>query len=143
MERDVTILLLRLAFLAVLYFFLFQLLVVLWRDLRVPVAPVAAAPPVPALDVLVAAATGKASGEALTLAAVTSLGRALHNTVILADPSVSAEHALVSYRLGQWWVEDLGSTNGTFLNDAPVEQPTVIHTGDLLRFGAVQVRVRL
>lgn len=143
MASDVTILLLRLAFLAVLYVFLFQLLIIMWRDLRAPAPPVQQAPAGPALDVLAPAATGKLIGEALSLAAVTSLGRGVQNTIVLADPSVSTEHALVTYRLGQWWIEDLGSTNGTHLNDTLVDQPTVIHTGDILRLGSVQVRVRL
>ncbi len=143
MERDVAILLLRLAFLAVLYVFLFQLLVILWRDLRVtaPAAPQAAGGP--ALDVIVPGASGKTVGEALPLAAITSIGRGAQNACILADPSVSAEHALVSYRLGQWWIEDLGSTNGTYLNDLAIEQPTVMHTGDIVRLGSVQLRARL
>jgi FHA domain len=142
-ERDVTILLLRLGLLAVLYFFLFQLLVVMWRDLRQPAGTVRPEQPVSGLDVLEAAASGKVVGETLPLEAVTSLGRSAQNTIILADQSVSAEHALVSYRLGQWWVEDLRSTNGSYLNDLRIEQPTVIHTGDVVRFGAVRLRVRL
>ncbi len=88
---------------------------------------------------------GKANrpAERWPLPAITGLGRSTHNAIVLADQSVSGEHALVSFRLGQWWIEDLGSTNGTFINDAPVEQPTVIHTGDILRLGSVRLRVRL
>ena len=143
MERDVTILLLRLALLAALYFFVFQLLVALWRDLRQPAGHAHQDQAPAGLDVLDPAATGKELGETLALEAISGLGRAPHNAIVLADPSVSAEHALVSYRLGQWWVEDLGSTNGTHVNDTRVEQPTVIHTGDVLRLGSVRLRVRL
>jgi pSer/pThr/pTyr-binding forkhead associated (FHA) protein len=145
MEREVTILLLRLGLVAVLYFFLFQLLVVLWRDLKPQTAP-GASPRIaagPALEVIDAAASGRATGDSLVLQTITSLGRSEQNMVTLADPGISADHALVSYRLGQWWVEDVGSTNGTFLNDVLVEQPTVIHSGDVIRLGMVRLRVRI
>lgn len=143
MERDVTILLLRLGLVAVIYFFLFELLVVLWRDLHSPVRPVAPAQqPSAALELVEPGDTGRSMGETVALEAVTRLGRAQQNTVILADSSVSGEHALVSYRLGRWWVEDLESRNGTYINDMRVEQPTVLTTGDVLRLGVVRLRVR-
>lgn len=145
MERDIAILALRLGFIAALYFFLFQLLVVLWRDLRQPGPRLAttAEQLAPCLEVLEPAGSGRAFGEMLTLAPITRLGREEHNTFVLADTSVSAEHALVSYRLGQWWVEDLVSTNGTRVNDAAIDQPTVLRSGDIIGLGAVRLRVRV
>jgi len=141
-ERDLTILLLRIGLVAVLYFFLFQLFVVLWRDLRQPAAAPHAVP-THGLIVLEPAGSGQAAGETIALQAITSLGRSELNTIVLADQSVSAEHALASYRLGQWWIEDLGSTNGTFINDMGVEQPTVLRTGDVIRLGSVRLRAQL
>jgi hypothetical protein len=140
-ERDITVLLLRLGLLAVLYFFLFQLLVVLWRDLRAPERGIGRTQAGASLDLLDAAA---ANGPAtFPLGALTSLGRGPQNSIVLADQSVSAEHALISSRLGQWWVEDIGSTNGSFLNDERLTQPAVIQTGDIIRLGVVRLRVRL
>ena len=45
--------------------------------------------------------------------------------------------ARMCYRQGQWWVEDLQSTNGTYLNDEPVSSPLVITSGDQVRCGQV------
>ncbi len=145
MERDVTILLLRIGLVAVLYFFLFQLLLVLWRDLR---PQSAASPPPqaatgPALDVIDPAGSGKAAAETIPLQTITSLGRGPQNTIVLNDISISADHALISYRLGQWWVEDVGSRNGTYLNDVRIDQPTVIHGSDVVRVGMVSLGVRV
>ena len=46
------------------------------------------------------------------------------------DDSVSARHARLSYHHNQWWLEDLGSTNGTLLNQARVQMPTVVISED-------------
>lgn len=144
MQGDVLILLLRLALLAALYVFLFQVFALLWRDLRPPApAPSPQERSPAALEVLEAGATGHPAGELLYLEPVTSLGRTPQNTVVLGDSSVSAHHALVTYRMGQWWVEDSGSTNGTLVNNLPVTQATVISTGDVLRLGNVYLRARI
>jgi len=55
----------------------------------------------------------------------------------LDDQTVSAQHTRLSYHQGQWWVEDLPSTNGTFLNQENVAVPLVITNGDELRCGQV------
>ncbi len=55
--------------------------------------------------------------------------------------TVSAHHARLSYHHNQWWVEDLGSTNGTFLNDRLVTGPTVIARGDQLGCGEARVEI--
>ncbi len=128
-----------------LYLFLLLVAVVAWRELRaVPSLPPAARP-APAgygyLTVVEAAASGRTPGEILPLQAITLLGRGAGNTIVLSDPSVSAVHALLTYRQGRWWLEDRGSTNGTVLNGVLVEQPTVASFGDLIELG--QVRLRL
>jgi pSer/pThr/pTyr-binding forkhead associated (FHA) protein len=143
MPHDVAILMLRLGLVAVIYVFLFQLVIVLWRDLRQP-APVSA--PVrsqAALEVIDPGASGRATGELITIDTITSIGRSEANAVSISDPAVSTRHALLSFRLGQWWLEDVGSSNGTFLNDVRVVQPVVIQSGDVLRLGGVRLRVQV
>ena len=61
----------------------------------------------------------------------------------LEDPTLSAQHARLSYHHTQWWVEDLGSTNGTFLNGETVGKPVVLTSGDELRLGGVVIEVKL
>ena len=48
---------------------------------------------------------------------------------------VSIRHARLFYTKNQWWVEDLKSTNGTYLNGEDVVVPTILKTGDILSFG--------
>jgi pSer/pThr/pTyr-binding forkhead associated (FHA) protein len=53
----------------------------------------------------------------------------------LDDESVSAHHAKLSFHHGQWWIEDLESTNGTRLNLDKLTTPTVVTTGDEIKCG--------
>jgi pSer/pThr/pTyr-binding forkhead associated (FHA) protein len=61
----------------------------------------------------------------------------------LDDQTVSSQHARLSYHQQQWWLEDLASTNGTFLNGEAVTAPVVITHGDELRLGHMGVRIEL
>ncbi len=65
------------------------------------------------------------------------LGRAAENAVRVVDETVSAYHARMWYQSGQWWLEDLGSRNGTRVNDVAVEQPLVLAYGDHVCIGRV------
>lgn len=71
-----------------------------------------------------------------------TFGRTGPATVILGDPYVSDRHAHVFHDGRDWMVEDLGSTNGTFLNRVKVTSPTPIAAGDQLGIGKTIVEVR-
>jgi pSer/pThr/pTyr-binding forkhead associated (FHA) protein len=71
-----------------------------------------------------------------------TFGRASESTVAVADPYVSDHHAHVFHDGQDWLVEDLGSTNGTFLNQVKVTSPTPIEAGDQLGIGKTVVEVR-
>ncbi|MBA2627039.1 MAG: FHA domain-containing protein, partial [Gemmatimonadales bacterium] len=68
---------------------------------------------------------------------VTSVGRAEYNDVVLPDASVSTMHAKLQRRDGVWIVLDLGSTNGTFVDDELVGDEAPLSPGTTLRFGEV------
>ncbi len=55
--------------------------------------------------------------------------------------TVSSEHARLSFHHNQWWVEDLQSKNGTFLNEERLYTPTVAITNDELRCGEVHLKI--
>ena len=63
------------------------------------------------------------------------IGRDPNCECTINSKTVSTHHARLSYDRGQWWVEDLESTNGTLLNQEPVAAPTVMAPGDQLRCG--------
>jgi pSer/pThr/pTyr-binding forkhead associated (FHA) protein len=81
-------------------------------------------------------------GEAVevhTLRPINLLGRAADNTICIADKAVSAYHARLSFQDGQWWLEDLGSRNGTRVNESRVEGPLVVTFGDVIHLGGVSL----
>lgn len=64
------------------------------------------------------------------------IGRDPDNAVVLSDPTVSSHHAVVFLRDGAVVLKDLGSTNGTFVNEAAVQQEQLLRVGDVIRMGA-------
>lgn len=69
-----------------------------------------------------------------------TLGRAPDNTIVLQDNTVSSRHARLFLQGHQWYVQDLGSTNGTFVNEQRVSQHPV-RIGDKLRLGAIVIQI--
>jgi pSer/pThr/pTyr-binding forkhead associated (FHA) protein len=140
---DIFILGLRIAFIVLIYLFIFQVMRVIVRDLR-QVAPAdAQAQPRSKYGRLVVVEPGRsrlAPGTVFTLQAVTSLGRKPSNTIVLDDDFVSGEHSLVSWRDNRAWLEDVASTNGTFLNESEIGRPTPIAEGDIIGIGDVRLK---
>lgn len=71
-----------------------------------------------------------------------TFGRAEGSTVVLDDAYISDHHARVFLSDGEWCIADLGSTNGTFLNQVKVTAATPIAAGDQLGIGKTTVQVR-
>jgi pSer/pThr/pTyr-binding forkhead associated (FHA) protein len=128
----------RILFLVLLYGFLFAVARVLLRDLRA-----ASRGPVQLGRLVVVASPHDEppAGATLELDAVTTLGRDVNNAIVVDDPFASAEHAVLTFRGGAWYVEDLGSTNGTFVNGVPVERVAGLGFGDELQVGEVRFRL--
>lgn len=72
-----------------------------------------------------------------------TLGRDPGCDIPLVDDTVSTRHAQLTYHHGQWWLDDLASTNGTILNEAAVSMPTVITSGDEIICGSTHLIVTL
>jgi pSer/pThr/pTyr-binding forkhead associated (FHA) protein len=72
-----------------------------------------------------------------------TIGRDPSCEFLVADETVSARHALLSYHHAQWWLEDLGSRNGTRLNQVAVQAPTALARGDQIRCGDALLVVHL
>ena len=69
------------------------------------------------------------------------IGRDPACEIQLNDETVSNQHARLWFRNKQWWIEDLLSTNGTFLNDERLEIPTILISGDEVRIGKVLLTI--
>ena len=139
------LLLLRVLFIFLLYFFLYQVVRVTMRELTViatATAPAASSPPraTGRLIVVDGAESDLRPGVAFPLQPLTTVGRRADSTMSINEPFVSAEHAELAYDNGRWWLRDLGSTNGTFLNGEPVTVATGIRPGDIVQFGRIKLQ---
>lgn len=72
-----------------------------------------------------------------------TIGRSLDCDLTIAHPQVSAQHARLSFKNGEWFLSDLFSTNGTYLRDAAIRETTAIRPGETIRFGAEGPKIRL
>jgi pSer/pThr/pTyr-binding forkhead associated (FHA) protein len=86
---------------------------------------------------------GSLAGTAIGLAnEQITIGRANDATVVLDDDYASSRHARLFPQDGQWIVEDLGSTNGTYLDRQKVTQPTPVPLGVPIRIGKTVLELR-
>jgi hypothetical protein len=150
---DEALLALKIAFLVLLYLFIWRIVAGASRELRTPQESMILSPSESAgLRRAVAAPRGHLTvldspaldrGEVLTVdLGPMTFGRGGQNTVPLdGDEFASAEHARVEARGDGLWVEDLGSTNGTFVNGARVSTARKLQDGDVLRVGQTDLRV--
>ncbi len=153
-EQLLTIL--KLCLLALLYLFFFRVLRAVWAELRPPklvaAAPRVAAPAgggraarkaakrqakatAPAEPRLVVVEPTDQRGRTFPLGPEVTVGRAAGCQITLDDTYASQIHARVFLRDGQYLVEDLGSTNGTYLNRHKVAGPMLVRAGDRLQIG--------
>jgi len=86
----------------------------------------------------------KADGMPVRIQGNCSFGRAATNQVVLADERVSRRHAIIHRQgEGEFWLLDLGSSNGTYLNGRRVSKPGRLRNGDAIQIGAFQAVFRL
>ena len=128
----IIVLVLRILLVIVLYCFLGWTIYTLWRDLKFQ-SQVLMTKKIPAISIY---SDTDPSFEKLTFVkSEVSIGRDETCDLILPEETISSRHTRLNYRNAHWWVEDLLSTNGTFLNDERVETPTILISGDELRIG--------
>lgn len=143
LDFDWFILFLRVLFIFLLYFFLYQVIRVTTRELIAlggQTSPVTGPQASGRLIVVDGAESNLPPGAAFPLRVVSRVGRQPDSTVALDEPFVSVDHAELAYDNGRWWLRDLGSTNGTFLNGDPVTVATGVRPGDIVQFGRIKLQ---
>lgn len=150
---DTALLVLKLAFLVLLYLFIWRIVRTASRDLRLPQESFILAPsreggpqvrarPSSSGRLVVAKSPHLEEGTDVVLnSAQVTVGRGGQNDIALPhDDYASARHARFEPRQDGVWIQDLGSTNGTYLNGARLEQPRRLTPGDVVRIGETDLR---
>jgi Inner membrane component of T3SS, cytoplasmic domain len=154
---ELTLFLIRVAYLAILWIFVLSAISVIRSDMfgaRVPEAargngggktpkPVKAPSKRRSAPTHVLVTAGSNVGARADLAqAPVLIGRGADAAIRLDDDYVSTRHARIAASGDQWFVEDLGSTNGTFVGTARITQPTTITVGTQVRIGKTILELR-
>ena len=153
-EVEAVLLGLKVGFLILLYLFIGRIVRSVAKDLRLPQESFVLGPQQAAaaglgrthtglLVVLASPALEVGTERELDSTAVT-LGRAPENDLVLdSDDFASVQHARIEPRRDGVWVEDLDSTNGTFVNGVKLTRPRKLASGDVIRVGETDLRYEL
>lgn len=136
----IVLLILRFMLALFLYAFLFWAFITIWQDLRQQLKW-RSSPQIPIIRL--ASSTFQDGKQTAFSIEQIIIGRNPSCDYVIEDSTVSAMHAQVFFRHNQWWVEDLNSTNGTFLNDQKVTIATVITSGDKLLCGDIPISIQI
>ena len=102
------------------------------------------APPAPPDRVLLQATEGPANGHGFEVRQAGGiLGRASENAVSIPDEQLSRRHAQIQFGDGAFWISDLGSRNGTFVNETRIVGPQQLRSGDQITVGNTRLLVTL
>jgi pSer/pThr/pTyr-binding forkhead associated (FHA) protein len=135
------VLVLRVFLALALYLFLCLTLWMIWQDLK-RAGFRAMRPKVPPIRLEVRSQQADPLFRAFSRAEVT-LGRDPVCEIRIDDEAISARHAKFSFHHGQWWIEDLHSTNGTSLNQVKLTTAAVLTNGDEVKCGKATLLVNL
>ena len=154
-QVETTLLVLKLAFLVLLYLFIWRIVRSAGRDVRLPQESMILSPQQASAAGLVAQPAGRDFGQLVVLASpalgvgdvitldsrALTIGRGPTNDLPLEnDEYASTRHARIEPRRDGIWVEDIGSTNGTFVNSIRLTRERKLAAGDVVRVGETDLR---
>lgn len=131
---------LRASLAVLLYLFLFWAVKTIWRDFKQTRINASQAPLIPLI--LIFHLLEEESMHVL-VNAENIVGRSIEADIQLPDETVSSHHARIYYEQKRWWIEDLNSSNGIYLNEIFLDQPAVLADKDILRLGNITAQVQI
>jgi pSer/pThr/pTyr-binding forkhead associated (FHA) protein len=129
---------LRISLAIILYLFLYWSIRIIWKNFS-HTAQVASQRSIPAISLTLNSDEKFCKTFSIDEIIV---GRDLSCDFQILDETVSSKHSRIYYSYNQWWVEDLGSSNGSFINEFNVSTPAVLTEGDNLRLGKIEIAIK-
>ena len=154
LETDETLLILKIAFLVLLYGFIVLVVRSATKGMdqtpqesiilgAAEAAALRAEHGLPSTRLLVVASPELQEGATIEVSAPTVVGRDVRSGIRLdRDEFASGQHARIEPRSNGAWVDDLGSTNGTFVNGSKLKKGRIAKTGDVIKIGATELQVQ-
>jgi pSer/pThr/pTyr-binding forkhead associated (FHA) protein len=136
----ILVLLLRLLLIGVLFGFLGWTIFTLWRDLRFQ-SQILLAKVIPPIS-LISDQDSVTENFSFSKSEFT-VGRDPTSDIRIMDEIISSRHCRIYFRNSHWWVEDMLSTNGTYLNEERLETATILISGDEVRFGSSTFKIEI
>jgi pSer/pThr/pTyr-binding forkhead associated (FHA) protein len=155
LEVGEALLILKLLFLVLLYLFIWRIVRTASRDMRLPQESFVLTPGQAQAAGLVGRSRTVETGRLVVVAspsldaglvrvldsAAVTVGRGPQNDLALdSDDFASARHARIEPRRDGVWIEDVGSTNGTYVNGARISKARTLRSGDVIRVGSTDLR---
>lgn len=133
---NLVLLVLKFTFLALLYFFLLLVVRLVHRDIGLISSEGHGQKQTKgAARLILIEGPQEPAGKVFVLLNETTLGRFPENQIVLSDDSVSQKHARLFKQEEEYFLEDLGSTNGTFLKGERIKGPARLNSGDRIKIG--------
>ena len=140
MTSAVIVLLFRLVMAVVLYLFVGWAFFTIWQDLRLQSRNLASQK-IPSLIIKIHGDSDEEGQSHQFSLPELIIGRDPSCDLLIQNETISSRHSRLSYHHHQWWIEDMHSTNGTYLNQERLTTPTVMINGDEIRCGQVLLTV--
>jgi cbb3-type cytochrome oxidase subunit 3 len=151
MTLDVFLLILKILFIVLLYLFLMQVVIAIYRDLKKTSAAGAAyagqASPKGQLVVVDSGPSHIMPGTSYLLTSPATIGRNPASTIQILENFISNNHSRMWFSNGTWYIQDAGSTNGTYLikadevrggeNELPAREALPVRFGDKVKIGYI------
>jgi len=140
---NVVFIALRYAFVGFLYVFLVLVVRAIYRDIRQPEAAPKQRRKKREQPQLIVITADRNVGARYMLSEDLNIGRAANSNVIIDDTYASQQHARIFEHNGTYCVEDLGSTNGTYVNGRKISYPLELRVGDRIKIGKTVFEFRI
>lgn len=130
----------RIIFIILIYLFLYEVILVIKRNLNFKEKALSEKYPPAKLLILKGKDKIKSFSAQITLSKAVTLGRDPYNDIIIEDKFISGVNTRIFYKVNSFYIEDLNSTNGTWLNQKRITQIVVLRDSDIIGLGEVEFK---